>query len=120
MQVYPKDKGNSAFLTGNGFHQFKVLPFNLYNAPTIFERLMELDLRGLTWSTCRLYLDNVMVLATHFDNHLRNLKEVFSRLRYVNLWLNSKRCFFFQKRCYTLVTLYLQKKLKLTFLKYKQ
>jgi hypothetical protein len=79
--VHPEHKEKTAFSTGSGLYQFNVMPFGLCNAPATFERLMEFVLRGLKWKTCLVYLDDVMVVQSTFDEHLKNLKEIFSRLR---------------------------------------
>ena len=38
------------------------MPFGLCNAPSIFKRLMETVLQGLQWSSCLVYLDDVVIL----------------------------------------------------------
>ena len=72
------------------------MPLALCNAPATFERLMEMVLRGLTWKTCLVYLDDIMLMAKIFEQHLTNL-EVFSRMKEANLKLNPKKCLLFQK-----------------------
>ncbi|UYV73615.1 K02A2.6-like [Cordylochernes scorpioides] len=52
---------------------------------------------GLTWKTCLVYLDDIMVMGRTFEEHLRNLQEVFDRFRANNLALNPKKCQLFQK-----------------------
>ncbi|GBN65239.1 Retrovirus-related Pol polyprotein from transposon 297 [Araneus ventricosus] len=52
VEIQPEDKGKTAFTTGQGLWQFKVMPFGLCNAPATFERLMETVLRGLTSEAC--------------------------------------------------------------------
>ena len=52
IEMDPKDKAKTAFVTRNGLYQFNVLPFGLCNAPATFERLMESVLAGLQWETC--------------------------------------------------------------------
>jgi len=39
--IRSEDREKIAFSIGSGFWQFKVIPFNLYNVPATFERLME-------------------------------------------------------------------------------
>ncbi|MFG1588205.1 reverse transcriptase domain-containing protein [Staphylococcus aureus] len=38
--LHPEDKEKTAFSTGEGLWQFRVMPFGLCNAPTNFECLM--------------------------------------------------------------------------------
>ncbi|UYV62799.1 K02A2.6-like [Cordylochernes scorpioides] len=92
--VHPADREKTAFSTGNGLYQFTVMPFGLCNAPATFERLMELVLRGLTWKTCLVYLDDVMDVR----EHLKNLQEIFNRFKAANLGLNPRKCQLFQKK----------------------
>ncbi|UYV82319.1 K02A2.6-like [Cordylochernes scorpioides] len=72
--------------------------FGLCNAPATFERLMELVLRGLTWKTCLVYLDDVMVMGRTFGEHLKNFQEIFNRFKAANLGLNPRKCQLFQKK----------------------
>ena len=73
------------------------MPFGLSNAPATFERLMEQVLVGLPWTTCLVYLDNIIVHALSFQDELDRLRHVFSRLRDTNLKLNPKKCLLFQE-----------------------
>ena len=56
------------------------MPFGFCNAPSTFERLMALVLKGLHWKTCLIYLDDVIVMAETFEQGLERLEEVFVRL----------------------------------------
>nr|WP_253310135.1 reverse transcriptase domain-containing protein [Rickettsia endosymbiont of Ceutorhynchus assimilis] len=98
VAIHDDEKEKTAFSTGSGLYQFNVMPFGLCNAPATFERLMHLVLRGLTWRTCLVYLDDVMIMGNSFQEHLNNLKEVFDRFRNANLKLNPNKCFLFQKK----------------------
>lgn len=97
VELDAKDKEKTAFTIGAGLWQFTVMPFGLCNAPATFERLMETILRGLSWKTCLVYLDDVIVFGRTFDEHLRNLRGVFERLRTANLKLSPKKCHIFKK-----------------------
>ncbi|XP_063215566.1 retrovirus-related Pol polyprotein from transposon 412 isoform X1 [Bacillus rossius redtenbacheri] len=96
VELHPEDKEKTAFSTGSGLFQFTVLPFGLCNAPATFERLMELVLHSLTWKTCLVYLDDIIVVGNTVKEHLKNLQDVFDRLRHAQLKLSPKKCFLFQ------------------------
>ena len=78
--------------------RYKVLPFGCTTAPSNFQRLMDLVLCGLTYTTCLVYLDDIIVYGRSFDEHLMRLREVFSRLRGANLKVHGKKCCFFKRR----------------------
>ncbi|CAK9820223.1 Retrovirus-related Pol polyprotein from transposon 412 [Anthophora quadrimaculata] len=91
------DKEKTAFSVGNGLWQFKVMPFGLCNAPATFERLMEKVLSNLIWKICLVYLDDIIIYGKTFDEELRNLGEVFSRLRRAGLLMSPRKCDFFRQ-----------------------
>ncbi|GFU89327.1 retrovirus-related Pol polyprotein from transposon 412 [Trichonephila clavipes] len=61
VEIHPEDREKTAFTSGQGLWQFKVMPFGLCNAPATFERLMETVLKGLTFEACLIYLDDVII-----------------------------------------------------------
>ena len=91
VEIDAEDKEKTAFTTGQGLWQFLVMLFRLSNAPATFERLMEQVLVGLPWTTCLIYLDDIIVHAQSFQDELDRLQEIFSRLRSANLKLNTKK-----------------------------
>jgi hypothetical protein len=44
----PQDADKTAFMTRRGYYRFKVLSFGLSGAQSLFQRLMNLVLAGLT------------------------------------------------------------------------
>lgn len=97
VEVHPQHREKTAFTTGQGLYEFRVMPFGLCNAPSTFQRLMELVLAGLRWDICLAYLDDIVVFGHTFEEHLQRLRIVLSRLRDPNLKLNPKKCQFFQQ-----------------------
>lgn len=71
------------------------MAFGLCNAQATFERLIENFLNGLSWKVCLVYLDDIIVFAKTFNEHLANLQKVFERLKCANLKLSPKKCNFF-------------------------
>ncbi|GFW30421.1 retrovirus-related Pol polyprotein from transposon 17.6 [Trichonephila clavipes] len=78
VEVHPEDREKTAFTSGQGLWQFKVMPFGLCNAPATFERLMETVLKGLTFEACLIYLDDVIIGGRTFEEHLQNIRKVLS------------------------------------------
>lgn len=92
IPLNPTDKEKTAFSTGAGLYQFRMMPMGLSNAPPSFQRLMELVLRGLHWSICLIYLDDIIVYSQNFPQHLQHLAEVFKRFRSAGLKLKPSKC----------------------------
>ncbi|CAF4895233.1 unnamed protein product [Pieris macdunnoughi] len=97
VEIDSSHKEKTAFSTGKGLWQFKVMPFGLCNAPATFERLMEKVLSGLIGEACLVYFDDVVIIGKDFDDHIRNLQRVLSRLHKANLKLSAKKCLFFKR-----------------------
>lgn len=93
-----EDKPKTAFVTRSGLFHFEVMSFGLTNAPSTFERLMELVLAGLQWKLCLLYLDDIIIFAPDFSEHIQRLQRVFDCLREANLRLKPKKCELFKKQ----------------------
>lgn len=97
IMIRESDRPLTAFsIPGSGLWQWRVLPFGLINAPSVFERLMERLMAGLTFISLLIYLDDIIVYSKTFESHLENLREVFQRLREANLKLNPKKCCLFR------------------------
>jgi hypothetical protein len=56
------------------------LPFGLKNAPAVFQRLMDIILAYLTWKSCMVFFDDVVVFSDSWEGHLVELDQVFGRL----------------------------------------
>ena len=91
------DREKTAFVTQGGLYEFRVMPFGLVNAPATFERLMEQVLRGIAWSECLVYLDDILVFGPDFGTTLARLESVLDRLGAAELKLKAKKCQLFQE-----------------------
>ena len=97
VEVAQADREKTAFATPDGLYQFRVMPFGLCNAPGTFQRLMECVLQGLHWSTCLVYLDDIIIYSRTIEEHLARLAEVFTRLRDANLKIKPSKCHLLQR-----------------------
>jgi len=85
-----QDQEKTAFITPFGLYQWVTMPFGLSNAPATFQRLMDRVLEGCTFAIG--YIDDILVFSNTFEEHVKHLEEVFSRLRKYGLCVNAAKC----------------------------
>ena len=68
------------------------MPFGLTNAPATFQRLMAVVLRGLIPLMCLVYLNDIIIFPTTFEEHVERLRIVLSRLHEAGLKLKPRKC----------------------------
>ena len=98
VELTENDRQKTAFCTTEGLYEFKVMPFGLCNAPATFQRLMDIVLTGLQWTSCLVYLDDIIVLGRIFTEHLSNLGSVFSRICDAGLKIKREKCSFLKEK----------------------
>ncbi|CAF1366405.1 unnamed protein product [Rotaria sordida] len=94
VEMDEKSREKTAFITHKGLFEFKVMPYGLTNAPTTFQRLMDIVVAGLKWQCCLVYIDDVIIYSPTFEQHIEDLKRVFEALRSANLTLKTFKCHF--------------------------
>ena len=98
VPIREADRDKTAFITRRGCFRYKVMPFGLTCAPSVFQRLMDLVLCKLTYQSCLVYLDDIIVFSQDFDSHVERLREIFDRLKIAGLKLHMKKCCLFQRQ----------------------
>ncbi len=93
-----KAKEISAFVTPNGFYQFKVMPFGLKNAPATFQRLVNSVIADI--DGCEAYIDDLVLYADTWEKHMEQLHKLFEKLSNANLTVNLVKSSF----CHATVT----------------
>ena len=87
------DHEKAAFACQFELFQFRVMPFELANAPGIFQQLMSIVLEGLEQFSLA-YLDDIMVFSNSISEHLQHLQSVFNQLRKHGLKIKLPKCQF--------------------------
>ncbi|VDO88105.1 unnamed protein product [Haemonchus placei] len=91
-------KRKSAFTTSEGLFQFTVLPFGLSTSPAVFQRMMDMVLRGLGLEDeVFVYIDDILVATESMERHYIELRRVLEALRKANLRLKPQKCTFFRE-----------------------
>ena len=99
VEMKEADKAKTAFQVGPlGFFECNRMPFGLCNAPATFQRLMERCMGDLNLRECLIYLDDIIIFSSTFEEHLERLNAVFKNLEVHNLKLKPSKCEFFKSR----------------------
>ena len=106
VKMHPESKQKTAFVTHEGLHEFCVMPFGLKNAPSVFQRLMQQALAGLKDEDgsefVSVYFDDILVHSRTWQDHLRHLALVITRLLDEGLLLQPLKCQFIRKEIHFL------------------
>lgn len=94
VAVKMEDRDKTAFVCPFGTYRFRKMPFGLRCAPATFQRLIDRFRAGLQDINLLAYLDDLIVLSPTYSEHIRDLQQVFNRLRLFKLHLNRVKCTF--------------------------
>ena len=96
VPVAEADKAKTAFCTPFGLFEFNRMPFGLCNSPSTFQRLMERIFGDQSFQSLLLYLDDIIIFSSSFEEHLKRLELVLTRVQNNHLKLKLSKCHFFQ------------------------
>ena len=87
------DQEKTSFITRQGLFCYKVMPFELKNASTTYQRLMNKMFAHQIRRNVQVYMDEMLVKSIRED-HLNDLQETSDTLRFYNMKLNPSKCAF--------------------------
>ncbi|KAA0065979.1 uncharacterized protein E6C27_scaffold62G00640 [Cucumis melo var. makuwa] len=88
------DEEITAFRTPKGIYCYKVMPFGLKNAGATYQRAMQKVFDDMLHKYVECYADDLVVKSKRRQDHLKDLKVVFDRLRKYQLRMNPLKCAF--------------------------
>ena len=97
VPVAEADRPKTAFCTPFGLFEWNRMPFGLCNAPSTFQRLMQRIFGDKQCQSLLLYLDDIVVFSSTFQQHLERLEVVLQRLQHEGLKAKLSKCSFFQQ-----------------------
>lgn len=98
IPIADESQDKTAFTTPDGQYQFKRMPFELANAPSVFQRTMNKTLAKIKDKFVLVYMDYVLIPARSFEERLERLEEVLKVINESGLTLNLSKCSFFARR----------------------
>jgi hypothetical protein len=97
IRMAPDDMKKTALVTKTGLYDWTIMPFGLKNATSTFTKTMSLVFKELGDKFLKVFVDDLNVHSESWEDHLRHLEAVLSKLREVNLKLNLGKCCFAAK-----------------------
>ena len=98
----------TAITTHVGIFEWLVTPFGIASAPSHFTRCVSALLAGMTYRNAMSFIDDILIYSETFEDHMRDLREFFERLRKFKVSLKPSKCEFFARTAsylgYTLST----------------
>ena len=82
----------AAFTTHRGLFKPVVQPFGPKGGVAHFSRVMTALLGSLQWRILLIYLDDLLIFSSSFEEHLQRLEQVFQILKQANLKLKPSKC----------------------------
>ena len=95
IYVHHQSISKTAFITPQGSFEFRITPFGLTSALSVFQRLMQQVLQDLNpedgLDFVLVYIYDVLVFSRNLDDHLKHLKLVIDRPQTVQMPLYAEK-----------------------------
>ena len=88
------DQEKTAFVTPIGNYHYKVMPFDLKNAWSTYQRMITKMFESQLGKNVEVYIDDMVVKSKLVSEHVEDLTSIFEILREHKLCLNASKCSF--------------------------
>ena len=90
IPVAPEDVHKTAFVTPDGQYEFTRMPFGTVNSGATLVRGLRKILEGMPGVGS--YIDDIVIFSDSWEDHIKTLKELFSRLRKARITARPTKC----------------------------
>ena len=94
IALKPEHKEKTAFCCHMGHFQFIKMPFGLNNAPSTYQRCIDVILMGLKGTDCLVYLDDIICFSTNMEEHVRKSRSILEHLEQPHFKIQPEKCVF--------------------------
>ncbi|GKA29082.1 reverse transcriptase domain-containing protein [Tanacetum coccineum] len=95
--INPHDQEKTTFTCPYGTFAYRRMPFNLCNAPGIFQRCMMVIFHDMIEKIMEVFMDDFSVFGNSFENCLSRVDKMVQRCEETNLCLNWEKNHFMVK-----------------------
>ncbi|KAL0199895.1 hypothetical protein M9458_003082, partial [Cirrhinus mrigala] len=96
VRIRKGDEWKTAFITPTGHYEYRMMPYGLVNAPSVFQNFMHEIFRDYLHQFLIIYIDDLLIYSTNLSEHHQQVTKVLQRLREHNLYLKAEKCTFHQ------------------------
>ena len=89
-----EDQEKTVFVTPTGNYHYKVMPFDLKNAGSTYQRMVTKMFEPQLGKNIEVYIDNMVVKSKVVSEHVGDLGSIYKILREHKLRLNASKCSF--------------------------
>ena len=93
MPLAKESQAQTAFVTPSGLFEWKRVPMGIKQAAGYFQRVMQQVLGDLLYNGVELYIDDIIVYASSFEEYERLTKTVLERLSKVGIVVSPRKCY---------------------------
>jgi hypothetical protein len=94
IEIAECDRHKTAFSCEFGHFHYIRMPFGLCNAPSTFQRAMEIILEPILNTFVMVYIDDIIIFSKVLIEHTSHLKQVFTLLQKAGLKIKVQKCRF--------------------------
>lgn len=94
LPVAEESRELTAFRTEDGQFEFIRMPFGLTNAPASFQRMINATMSGLKGMNLQVFIDDICLATSTWEEHIELLAKVFSLIIESNLKIKGEKCIF--------------------------
>ena len=81
LRIREGDEWKTALRTKRGIFEYQVNPFGLSNAPSYFQRFMDVTFKDMTNKFVVIYLDDFLIYSKNEESHIEHVRAVLQRMR---------------------------------------
>jgi hypothetical protein len=94
VKMNPEHRERSAFSVPTGLYEFLVMPFGFKTAPAMYQRISNELVDALREYDVSVYLDDILIPSTTFEEHLAAIRASFVEIRKKGIKLHPDKCEF--------------------------